>query len=335
MNGLIEMVTAGSHFLVTEPSFSIRMNWNDPITWSYERVSGPIERIPPLALRLLPLLEQLGNFSEAARALNVSQPAASKAIARAEEVCGLALVVRGRRPAALTAEGRILAEHAVRQDELAQHTARRLQESRAHGSGIVRISSFGASASTHILPGLVAAVARRRAAVLVEITERTDEPALQSLRDGLVDFAIVVENDEPDLELMPLARDRLVALIRAKDPLAQRATLDAKTLAAPPFVLSKGGSEPLIRAWFARSGHEPSIRHAIQQITSILAMVRAGMGVAIIAEMAVPETHAGVAVVPLSPGFPRTICLARRVGGFASHAAEIVWHTAAERALAA
>jgi DNA-binding transcriptional LysR family regulator len=296
-------------------------------------MSDPFEGIPPLAVRLLPLLEQSGSFSEAARALNVSQPAASKAIARAEESCGLPLVIRGRRPAALTVEGRILAEHAIRQDELAQHTARRLHDSRAHGSGLVRIASFGASASTHILPGLVAAVARRRSGVLVEITERTDQPALQALRDGLVDFAIVVENGDPDLDLMPLARDRLMALIRAKDPLAQRATLDAKALSAPPFILSKGGSEPLIRAWFARSGHEPSIRHSIQQITSILTMVRAGMGVAIIAEMAVPETHAGVVVVPLSPSFPRTICLARRAGGFASHAAEIVWHTSAERAL--
>jgi DNA-binding transcriptional LysR family regulator len=296
-------------------------------------LNASFDQIPALALRLLPLLHQSGNFSEAARALNVSQPAASKAIARAEELCGLPLVIRGRRPAVLTAEGQILAEHALRQDELAQQTAKRLHESRANGNGLVRIASFGASASTHILPGLVAAVARRRSGVLIEITERTDQPALQALRDGLVDFAIVVENDAQDLELMPLARDRLVALIRTKDPLAQRASLDAKTLSAPPFILSKGGSEPLIRAWFARSGHEPSIHHAIQQITSILAMVRAGMGVAIIAEMAVPETHAGVVVVPLSPGFPRTICLARRTGGFSSHAAEIVWHTAAERAL--
>ncbi|KIZ47871.1 MULTISPECIES: LysR family transcriptional regulator [Rhodopseudomonas] len=294
---------------------------------------APFEDIPHLALRLLPLLERYGNFSEAARALEVSQPAASKAIARAEALCGVALVVRGRRPVVLSAEGRILAEHALRQDELAQQTARRLHDSRAHGSGLVRIASFGASASTHILPGLVAAIARRRAALLIEILERTDQPALQALRDGLVDFSIVNDNDDPDLELMPLARDRLVALIRAKDPLAQRATLDAKALSSPPFILSMGGSEPLIRAWFARGGHEPSIQHSIQQITSILAMVRAGMGVAIIAEMAVPETHAGVVTVPLAPGFPRTICLARRIGGFASHAAEIVWDTAAERAL--
>ena len=97
---------------------------------------------------------------------------------------------------------------------------------------------------------------------------------------------------------------------------------------------AKGGSEPLVRAWFARTGHEPSVRHNIQQITSILAMVRTGMGVSVIAEMAVPDTHAGVAVIPLTPEQPRVICLARRHGSFASHAAELLWNTAIVRSIA-
>lgn len=296
-------------------------------------MGDPLEGLPPLSLRLLPLLQRTGNLSEAARLLEVSQPAASKALAKAEAACALALVSRGRRPIALTAEGRILAEHAERQEELARLTARRLEECRAQGSGLVRIASFGASASTHILPELVAAVARRHPALLIEISESADQPSLQALRDGLVDFAMAVENTDADLEMVALKRDRLVALIRADDPLARRATLDARTLAALPFIMTKGGSEPLVRAWFARGGAEPSIRHSIQQITSILALVRAAMGVSIIAETAVPETHGGVAVVPLAPGFPRTICLARRTGGFPSHAAEIVWRMANERTL--
>ncbi|MFG1377490.1 LysR family transcriptional regulator [Xanthobacter autotrophicus] len=293
----------------------------------------PFDAVPLLALRLLPLVERLGNLTEAARALDVSQPAASKAIVRAEEICGLALVMRGRRPMALTAEGRILAEHAERQDELARLTARRLDDCRAQGDGLVRIASFGASASTHILPQLVAAVGRRFSRLQIEITENTDQPTLQALHDGRVDFATIVETEDPDLDLLPLKQDHLMALVRTGDPLARRRTLDAPTLAAAPFIMTKGGSEPLVRAWFTRGGHEPMIRHSIQQITSILALVRAGMGVSIIAETAVPETHAGVTVTPLEPSFPRTLCLARRAGSFASHAAEIVWRMAAERAI--
>ncbi len=290
--------------------------------------------LPSSALRLLLQISRTGNLTEAAQACGISQPAASKAIARAEAHSGLTLVRRDRRPLSLTAEGRILADYAQRQEEMARATWRALEESRAQGRGLVRIASFGASASTHILPALVAAVSRSRPMLRVEISESADQPSLQALRDGLADFAIAVEHDAPDLEMMPVARDRLVALVRQGDPLANRAMLDAATLSRCDFILTKGGSEPLVRAWFARAGHEPSVCHNIQQITSILAMVRAGMGASVIAEMAVPETHAGVAVIPLTPEQPRVICLARRQGSFASYAAELLWKVALERSKA-
>lgn len=290
------------------------------------------DHFSPSMLRLLLFVAQTGNLTEAARACGVSQPAASKAIAKAEAQSGLALLRRDRRPLSLTAEGRILTDYAQRQSDMARAVHHVLEESRVRGRGVVRIASFGPSASTRILPGLVAAATRRHPMLSVEISESPDQLSLQALRDGLVDFAIAVEDDAADLEMIVLARDQMVALVPSGDPLAQVATVDAATLSRRDFILTKGGSEPLVRAWFARTGHEPNVRHGIQQITSILAMVRAGMGVSMIAEMAVPETHAGVAVVPLTPEQPRTICLARRQGSFASHAAKLLWGVAVERA---
>jgi DNA-binding transcriptional LysR family regulator len=290
------------------------------------------DHFSPSMLRLLLFIAQTGNLTEAARACGVSQPAASKAIARAETQSGLALLRRDRRPLSLTAEGRILAEYAQRQLDMARAVKHVLEESRVRGRGVVRIASFGPSASTRILPGLVAAATRRHPMLNVEISESADQLSLLALRDGLADFAISVEDDAPDLEMIVLERDKLVTLVPSGDPLAQCVAVDAATLSRRDFILTKGGSEPLVRAWFARTRHEPSVRHSIQQITSILAMVRAGMGVSMIAEMAVPETHAGVAVVPLMPEQPRAICLARRQGSFASHAAQLLWSVAAERA---
>lgn len=290
--------------------------------------------VPLTVLRLLRRIGETGNLTEAARACGISQPAASKAIARLEAQAGLAMVRRDRRPLCLTAEGRILAAFGQRQEDLARAAEHALAESRFQGRGLVRIASFGPSASTHILPGLIAAATRRHPALRAELAEEPDQQALQALRDGAVDFAMTVETDAPDLETVPLARDRLVALVRQGDPLAVRAEVDAATLAQCDFILTKGGSEPLVRAWFAQTGYAPRVRHSIQQITSILAMVRAGMGVSVIAQMAVPESHQGVSLLALAPEQPRIICLARRVGSFASHAAELLWHHASVRAYA-
>lgn len=286
---------------------------------------------PASTLRLLIQISRTGSLTEAARISGISQPAASKAITRAETQSGLTLIRRDKRPLSLTAEGDILASYAEQQESMARAVHRALEDSRLQGSGVVRIASFGASASTHILPGLVSAVSYRRPMLRVEISESADQTSLQTLRDGLADFAIAIEDDTPDLEMIPLARDRLVALVRHDEPLAKSKVVDAATLSRCDFILTKGGSEPLVRTWFTRAGHEPKVRHNIQQITSILAMVRVGMGVAVIAEMAVPESHADVTVVPLAPEQPRVICLARRKGSFASHAAKLFWKTALDK----
>jgi DNA-binding transcriptional LysR family regulator len=165
----------------------------------------------------------------------------------------------------------------------------------------------------------------------IEIAEDTDRPALRALSHELVDLDTTVELEDNTLEFLPLAHDHLIALVRENDPLARLPSLDAHALANRPFILTRGGSEPLLRIWFAHSELEPLVHHKIQQITTILAMVRAGMGVAVIAEMAMPETHEGVISVPLFPKFPRTICLARHAGSFSLHAAELVWQAAARR----
>ncbi len=294
-----------------------------------------LDAFPSSALRLLIALEDCGSLTEAARRCGVSQPAASKAIARLEEQTSFGLIRRDHRPVTLTAEGLIVADYARHQHEMTQDLKRQLWEVKNQGSGLVRIASFGASASTHILPSLIASARQSRPMLQVEISESTDQLSLQAVRDGRAEFAISVDEDLPGFEMVPLARDRLVALMKRDDPLAEAKQVDAQTLLMRDFILTKGGSEPLVRAWFAKAGLEPDVKHNIQQITSILAMVRTGMGVSIIAEMAMPSSHQDVAVVPLFPEMPRSINLVRKEGSFASRAAELFWNIAMAKRLGA
>lgn len=67
-----------------------------------------LESIPSLVPKLLLQLLALGSITDAALVLGVSQPAASKALRRAEDVLGFALVRRDSRPLLLTEEGRLL-----------------------------------------------------------------------------------------------------------------------------------------------------------------------------------------------------------------------------------
>ena len=80
-----------------------------------------------------------------------------------------------------------------------------------------------------------------------------------------------------------------------------------------------------MRAWFAQAGVVPDIRHEAQQITSLLALVRAGLGATIIADLAAPEHHPGLVKVPLDPLAPREIVLARLAGKPTSEAVSAFW----------
>lgn len=293
--------------------------------------------IPETALTLLAAVEEVGGLSDAARVVGISQPAASKALAKAEAACGVALVRRDARPLTLTAEGRAVAEHARRRATLDQALATHLAAVKTQGRGVVRIASFGSSASTRVLPPLLERVRRVRPELRAQITETTDDEAAASLRDGRAEFAIVVTQAPEgemaaDLDVVALAEDRLIALLPESDAASVRAATPA-SLSGRPFIMSKIGSEPLIRRWFAAAGRAPDVRHEIRQMTSILALVRADMGVSVVAETAVPARHEGVAVVPLDPPAPRTVALARRSGGFPSRAAELFWRHVEETAL--
>ena len=292
--------------------------------WFY-RVNNMISELPTLAPRLLLELKKYGHLTDASRILGVSQPAASKALKRSESILGVALIERNIRPLKLTIEGEMVAEFAQKKLDLETALEQRLKDIKSSGASTIRIASFGASSSTHLLPKIVEKLRVYLPALEVSILELNDREAVSALNDGLVDFATIIQDDDNHLTCLPLKNDRLVALVPMNSPLTKHQSLSAQVLSQENFIMTKGGSEKLIRTWYARNGCEPKVKHTAVQLTSILGMIRAGMGVSIIAEMAVPESHPDVAVIALSPEQPRIICIAKHDKDFNSHTAERVW----------
>ncbi|CUH78479.1 Hca operon transcriptional activator [Tritonibacter multivorans] len=284
-----------------------------------------LNNLPALLWRLLPEVRATGNLTQVAARIGVSQPAISKTLAKCETQLGVDLVRRDQRPVKLTQEGEVLADYAQQRLGMEALLERRLKVIRQQGAGLVRIASFGASSSTRILPPVLKHLRARFPQVDIELVELTDQEARRALKDGLVDFATLAGSGDLDFDYVPLAEDRLVCLLPEGHRLAGKGPVSPQDLMAEDFIMTKGGSEPLVRDWFRQSGGEPNVRHTALQLTSILALVRAGFGVSVIAEMAVPESHPEVQVAQLAPLKQREIFLCRRDGSFASHAAASVW----------
>lgn len=281
--------------------------------------------IPLTIARALRLIRETGSVSEAARSLNVSQPAISKGISQLEKRFGMPLLQRGARPLNLTDEGQMLADYAERAGLLQKQVLQNLDEAANNRLGTVRLGSFGSSASFQILPKTLAAFARMYPGISVEILEYPDDELRQMLEDGIVDMAIMTVPQDDGLDIIPVATDKLVAILEASHPLAEKLSVTAAELAAHPFIFTKGGSGPLVERWFAAAGQAPRTVHTVLQINSILALVEAGLGVSIIAELALPEGSGNYRALPLHPEAPRSIGFVRKEKSARSTAVDRFW----------
>jgi DNA-binding transcriptional LysR family regulator len=263
-------------------------------------------------LRAFHAVARSGSFSAAARELGYTQSVVSHHVAALEREFGLTFVNRGTRPVSVTDAG----------DRLLRHTEAALgdisaaeNELRAVAglqSGMLRIGAF-LSASNSFVPSALARFEAAHPDVEVRL-EHVEEPEeLRRLRSGDLDLAVVYRVREelesrrrqPDegFDELYLADDPYRVVLPLTHPLARRrklrlADLTTERFTAPP----SGGFHPyrmLLERLCADAGFEPNIAHEVNDVTVARAFVAAGLGIAVLPELALPPPHEDVAVRPV------------------------------------
>jgi DNA-binding transcriptional LysR family regulator len=259
-------------------------------------------------LRALLAIAENGSFTRAAAALEMSQSSLSHAVAEVERELGVSLLVRGRQGARLTEVGMRISAHA-RQALAAVHSIRAEAEStRGMLSGRIRIGSIP-SAAVSFLPKVVAHFSRRHPAVEIVLLEEPSQGMQQLtdwLRNGTIDIALV-ELPIGDLRTVPLMADEFCAIASASSQLATCRKLSMRELANEPFIMSRYVSERLVLAAYARHKISPTVRFDVQDLSTLVSLVREGLGISIVPRVAFPETPPGVALLPLSPRLRREL----------------------------
>ena len=276
------------------------------------------------ALYALKSLVDTGSISHTALELGITQSAVSRSIASLEKMVGLTLVRRGIRPLSLTEEGQVVVTHAHDVIQTLVSLEDRLAALRRNKAGSVRIGSFGASASTRILPPILMEFATRYPAITVNIHEAGDADTLANLQSDFVDMAVIADPGE-DYDIIPLAQDKLVALVPERSQLAKQNQISPQQLLIEPFIMTLGGSEPAITSWFGQEIENLNITQRIIQTHSILALVQNGLGNAIVAALSLPEETPGITRIPLSNAPNTDIVLARKPLEPRSKAAGLFW----------
>lgn len=265
-------------------------------------------------LRALDAVARHGSVYGAAAALHLTPSAVSQQLGKLEREVGERLLERDGRGVRLTDAATLLAEHAARILSQVETARADLEAFRGEVRGHVTLAAF-ASAARGIAPGALRTVRDRYPDLVTELREREIDESIPLTVRGDVDVALVHDWDvEPlvlpsglDRELV--AQDAFDLLLPAGHPLAGRTWVHLRDLADQPMIGWTKGS--ISYRWLVHTmraeGVEPLIPHTAEEHPTQLALVAAGLGLAILPRIGRTALGDGVAVVRLRPHLARRI----------------------------
>lgn len=257
----------------------------------------------PRHLKAFVALAEVGSFSAAAAAVHIGQPALSQAIAGLEEMVGVRLIERTTRSVRLTPAGEEFLVDARRVLEANERLlARGTQWAQAYRG---RIDLLAIPSVAHrLLPLLVKDFAKAYPEVRVEVHDHPDPVLRQRLERGEGDLAIMTPTqDGAGQPTLAFLRDHFRVLVASSHALAQQKFVDVRQLADAPLILLRRGA--LLRSYMDVAIGSLQLQHPpveVDQIATLVGMVEAGLGVALLPAMGCPSPALRTVVnLPLRP----------------------------------
>src|ERR671917_783961 len=255
-------------------------------------------------LRVIDAVARHGSVTAAAKELHYSQPTVTHHLGRLETETGAQLVQRAGRGIRLTPAGELLAERAA---EIIGRIDAASAELSAHvglNAGRVRLAGF-ASANGSLVPAALATLANRYPSLEISLTDTHPLDALDLLRTGKVDVAIIFRYDEtepepPGVRLHHLLDDS-VYLLSTRRERGLAALRDATWIAGCERCRSH------LLSLCADAGFDPRIGYSSDDMVVMQAWVAAGLGGATQTGLALRAHHIDGVVATELPGWERHI----------------------------
>jgi LysR family transcriptional regulator, transcriptional activator of the cysJI operon len=259
------------------------------------------------------------NFSRAAEALSLTQPAISQQVHTLEEYYGTKLFERTSKRVELTHAGETLFPYAKKILELEALGKDAIHDLMGKVTGKLTIGAT-LTIGEYMLPHLIAEYTRRfpevEVNVLVHNTEEIQEMALShSLDIGMVEGRIEHRN----LTMTPFLEDEMVLIAPIEHPLTAKETVTCEDLQTETYILREEGSgtRMIAEEVMQAIGFTPTRTFSFGSTQSMKEAVEAGMGLAILSKWCIRKELRFGTLAQLKPEhftFTRPLCLLERAG---------------------
>lgn len=279
-------------------------------------------------LRIFVTVAQAKSFSRAGDIIGLSQSAVSHSIKELERQTGVKLLDRTTREVVLTEAGQQLATRLDRVLDELHSTLREAGRVGTQLTGTVRVAA-SQTISAHLIPQCIAQSNHLYPAIDFVLHDRPQQWVLESIRQGDVDFGIVIDPGAvTDLQCETVLSEPFLLLCHQNHPFASREWVSWQDLEHERLVLQDyaSGSRPLIDAALSHFSIDANIVQEIGHPATLFPMVEAGIGISVLPALALPLPQGNqLQVKRLTPVVERQLMLARRKNRSLSTAAQALW----------
>jgi DNA-binding transcriptional LysR family regulator len=239
-------------------------------------------------LQLFIAVAETRSITNGAQRHHLALASASARIKGLEQALGVVLLVRGRRGVELTPAGESLLDHA----RIVIHHVETLRgDLLAFSRGVRATVRFLANTSglSEYLPKTLAAFLGQHPHISIDVEERESGDIAHAILTGAADLGLAAEHALPDnIERIPFSEDRLVLITTRADELAGRRQVDFSEVVERDFVglITSSALHAHVTGHAARLGARLRFRARLNNFDAIGEMVAAGIGVAVMPEVA-------------------------------------------------
>jgi len=246
------------------------------------------------------------HFGRAARRLHISQPPLSQQIQTLEQELGVPLFGRAGHRISLTDAGRELLPRARAVLSQAQAAKTAVQRVGRGESGMLEIGFTGSLPFTPVMPRVLHDFRQAYPGVQLQLRELSTREQIERLAEETLDVGFFRPTQHEKLELLEtrvVLREPLLLALHADNPLARRKRLPLSALAQEPFILYSRtvstGLHDQILALCLKAGFAPRVVQEVHEMPTVIGLVAAGVGVALVAA-SMRQIHVpGVVFLPL------------------------------------